>query len=348
MEKVMERKPVDAPRRRTGLNSMRPGSEAHRTRILVVFAVAILALAQPSVSLEEAPPEQALIAPLASQSLLLDAAVADDHLVVVGERGHILVSPDGTTWTQVPVPTRATLTGVHFHGRDLGWAVGHDSVILRTRDGGNSWERVHWAPDDESPLLDVWFADAENGFAVGAYGSLYVTMDGGETWDFAPVGGDDFQPHLNQIAAGDGAIYIAAEAGLAFRSDDDGDSWTELTSPYEGSFFGVLPLDGDSLLLFGLRGNLFRSDDGGETWESIETGTNAMLNQGLRLSDGRIVIVGLSGTVLVSRDDGHTFELREQKNRAGIQSLVQAGSGDLVFVGEFGVKRVSLVELFGE
>ncbi|NIN72690.1 MAG: sialidase, partial [Gemmatimonadetes bacterium] len=49
--------------------------------------------------------------------------------------------------------------------------------------------------------------------------------------------------------------------------------WTTLPSPYEGSFFGTLPLEGDSLLLFGLRGHLFRSDDAGESWEEIPTGT---------------------------------------------------------------------------
>jgi photosystem II stability/assembly factor-like uncharacterized protein len=312
--------------------------------LFVVLAFSLAAFAQ-----EDAPPEQAVIAPLAERSLLLDAAAADGNIVVVGERGHILVSGDaGATWKQVPVPTRATLTGVWFEGRDLGWAVGHDSVILRTRDGGSSWERVYWAPEDESPFLDVWFSDADNGFAIGAYGSFYVTADGGETWDFVPVAEDDFQPHLNHIAhAADGTLYLAAEAGTVFRSDDGGETWVALESPYEGSFFGSLPLDDGAVLIFGLRGHLFRSEDRGETWEQIETDTTGMLNQGIRLDDGRIVIVGLSGAVLVSTDDGRTFELRPQQSRAGIQAVIEAGEDHLVFVGEFGTRRVPLSELFG-
>ena len=67
---------------------------------------------------------------------------------------------------------------------------------------------------------------------------------------------------------------------------------TELPSPYEGSFFGVLPLEDDVVLLFGLRGHLFRSEDAGESWIEIETGTVAMLTDGIRLPDGRIVITG--------------------------------------------------------
>jgi len=316
--------------------------------IALVAAFAPITFAQDEA---EAPPEHAVMAPLAEKSLLLDSALADDHLVVVGERGHILVSRDaGATWKQMPVPTRATLTGVWFHDRNLGWAVGHDSVILRTKDGGESWERVYWAPEEESPFLDVWFADEENGFAVGAYGSFAVTNDGGDTWDYVPINEDDFQPHLNQIAeSAEGTLYIAAEAGNAFRSDDGGETWTTLESPYKGSFFGVLPLESDVVLLFGLRGHLYRSEDGGKTWTGIETGTTSMLNQGVQLDGGRVVIVGLSGTVLVSRDGGRTFVRKPQDSRAGIQSIVSAGDGEhLVLTGEFGVRRASIKELFGE
>ena len=48
-------------------------------------------------------------------------------------------------------------------------------------------------------------------------------------------------------------------------------------------------VEGDSLLLFGLRGHLFRSDDAGESWEELETGTVAMLTDGLVLADGTIL-----------------------------------------------------------
>ena len=72
------------------------------------------------------------------------------------------------SWTQAKVPTRALLTGVYLHDSQLGWAVGHDEVVLRTRDGGATWERVHYAPENERPLLDVWFADAEHGLAASA------------------------------------------------------------------------------------------------------------------------------------------------------------------------------------
>jgi photosystem II stability/assembly factor-like uncharacterized protein len=294
---------------------------------------------------DEQPTEWAVKARLAPRSLLLDATIAGDSLVAVGERGHVLLSADGgSTWTQSEVPTRATLTGVFFHDHNLGWAVGHDAVILRTTDGGVTWERVHWAPDEETPLLDVWFADAETGYAIGAYGSYYVTTDGGETWDLEPISDDDF--HLNSIASvGEERLYITAEAGQIYRSNDAGETWTELDSPYVGSFFGVLPLEDETVLVFGLRGHLFRSEDAGESWTEIETGAIAMLNAGVRLGDGTIVIVGLSGVILVSTDGGRTFELHQQADRSGIQMVVEAGDGKLLLVGEFGVRLRSLAEL---
>ena len=54
-------------------------------------------------------------AKLATRSLLLDAQRIEQTLVTVGEWGHILLSADnGVSWEQAQVPTRATLTGVHF------------------------------------------------------------------------------------------------------------------------------------------------------------------------------------------------------------------------------------------
>jgi photosystem II stability/assembly factor-like uncharacterized protein len=318
-----------------------------RWTLIAIAMVLVVSVAHQAPAQDEEAPENSIQAPLAARSLKLDAVAVDGGLVAVGHRGHILISSDGgETWQQADVPTRATLTGVDFYDRNLGWVVGHDSVILRTEDGGVTWERVYWAPEDEAPFFDVWFSDAENGIAIGAYGSYYTTSDGGTTWSFEPIGDTDW--HLHQIArAADGRLYMAAEAGMAYRSDDGGETWTELLTPYQGSFFGVLPLEGDVVLLFGLRGHLFRSEDAGETWEEIETGTVAMLTSGITLADGTIVITGLGGIVLVSSDGGRTFEIIEQSSRRGIQTVVQASDDSLLLVGEFGVRLLPVSDLGG-
>lgn len=322
----------------------------------------------------EESPKAAVMAPLAVQRLLLDvAALPDGRLVAVGERGHVLTSQDsGATWRQSPVPVNASLTAVYFTDARHGWAVGHDEVIVRTADGGASWTLNHYAPARQQPLLDVWFDAAGHGFAIGAFSTVYRSGDGGASWQgavFAPqplpappsvphgasvataaVAPKDAmhddegiaQPHLNAIAAdGRGRLYIAGEAGHLFRSDDAGEHWFVLPSPYAGSFFGLLPLAGDALLAFGLRGHLYRSEDAGRTWEALPSGTEALLAGATRLADGTIVIVGLAGAVLVSSDQGHHFALLQQSDRKAFDAVAAVPGGVLV-VGESGARRIEL------
>ena len=292
---------------------------------------------------------EAVQAPLAIESLLIDGAAAGSRLVVVGERGHVLVSTDGGgSWKQARVPVRALLTAVHMHDERTGWAVGHDAVILRTDDGGETWRLVHQAPEEELPLLDVWFRDDRTGFAIGAYGYFLVTRDGGDTWVSRAIGEDDF--HLNALvpAGPQGKasqrLYIAAEAGVAYRSDDGGETWRELPSPYSGSWYGALALNHDELLLMGLRGHLFRSGDAGETWTRVATGTNATLTGAIRLPTGVILVTGLEGSVLTSRDGGLSVSSRRLRSREGISAAVPLARGGALLIGEFGVRQFALEE----
>ena len=340
----------------------RPDLRPARRGLLATASLLAIALAAlpASAAPQDDEVETSLIKPLAPRSLLLDGAAASGLMMAVGERGHVLVSRDqGETWTQVEVPTRSTLTAVHLHDDELGWVVGHDAVILHTSDGGESWERQHWAPELEQPLFDVWFKDAENGFAIGAYGFFLETSDGGASWnERAIVEEDDSYEtdpyaftsaadlHLNKISrAESGTLYIAAEAGGAFRSDDGGRTWTTLDPPYEGSFFGSLPVGGDAVLFFGLRGNLLRSDDGGESWSSLETGTVALLTDGVRTTSGKEIITGLAGTLLVSEDGGMSFNLVPQADRQGLATALATDDGGLILIGEFGVNRLAATAL---
>lgn len=302
------------------------------------------------------------IEPLASQSLLLDLAMAGSRIVAVGERGHVLLSDDqGATWRQAKsVPTRTMLTAVFFADAQYGWAVGHDETILNSVDGGETWTRSHFAPEAQQPLLDLWFANRVSGIAVGAYGAYFTTNDGGRTWASAkfspppakvPMHDGEAAPdegelppdyHLNRIVGIGNRLYIAAEGGQLYRSDDRGANWRVLPSPYDGSLFGLVPIRGEGLLAFGLRGNLFRSADAGETWTRLESHTTAMLTDGMAINDLRVVISGLAGVLLVSGDAGETFRLTQQDDRKGVSALLPGPAGAVVAAGEGGVRIVRL------
>ncbi len=336
-----------------------------RMTAAALLAVLLAPAAVQAQDAEDPAAEPSWIAPLAPQSLLLDLARAGPRVFAVGERGHVLYSTDdGASWTQVVVPTSANLTAVYFVDDLHGWAVGHDEVILRTVDGGDTWTRVHFEPENNRPLLDVWFADAARGMAVGAYGVMYASSDGGESWapvEFAPTplaapaapDPDDYEAdldfgfdfHLNAIAgAPDGALYVAAEAGRLYRSDDQGASWRELPSSYDGSYYGILPLGGESLLIMGLRGHLFRSDDGGASWQQLETGTVALLNSATRVSEQRIIVAGNNGVLLVSDDGGQSVRFTQQDDRKSLSAVLAAGGDEVIVAGEAGVKRLAIPE----
>ena len=274
--------------------------------------------------------------------LLLDAAYAGKSIVAVGERGQILISADsGLTWRQAKSPTQATLTALTFVDANNGWAVGHDAVILRTSDGGENWQQIYSAPDQQKPLLDVWFKNTLVGYAVGAYGSYYETRDGGKTWHLRKILKDDM--HINAIAGGtDGKLFIVGEAGTLYRSGDDGANWEELPSPYKGSFFGALRLGSDSLLIFGLRGHIYRSENFGQSWSAIASGSQASLMGGNMLDAQSLVLVGYDGTVLSSHDQGKTFIHYKKRDSKALAAVLSKQQGSLLLFGEAGFSRLAL------
>jgi photosystem II stability/assembly factor-like uncharacterized protein len=234
------------------------------------------------------------------------------------------------------------LTAVAFADVRTGCAVGHDEAIVCTWDGGEHWELVHFEPEEEQPLLTVLFLDRQRGFAAGAYGLFLETSDGGRSWQDRRISEDDL--HFNHLAlSAGGRVFLAAESGVILRSDDAGASWREISSPYHGSFFGTLPLEGDYVLAFGLRGNLFRSDDAGETWLELESHTEGLLTHGTVLADGTVVISAMGGSVLVSRDGGESFDLHQLEDRKGIAAVLEGVTGQLVRLGEGGVQPLLLL-----
>jgi len=281
------------------------------------------------------------LAPLAARSLLLDATRAGERMVAVGEHGHVLVSDDrGTTWRQIVVPTRSTLTAVVFPTPLDGFAVGHDAVILRTNDGGERWTLQYSDPNLESPLLDVWFADATHGLAVGAYGLALETRDGGSSWTARML--SDRDVHHNAItASADGQLFVAGEAGSLFRSDDAGATWQALSIPQPASLFGAIGLDDRGVIVFGLRGRVFHSQDAGESWRAIETDTEASLMGGAVGDDGELVLGGITGVILSGTVDAPRLELGQRPDRKAVSTAAALPGGGVLWIGAFGAEPAS-------
>jgi photosystem II stability/assembly factor-like uncharacterized protein len=85
----------------------------------------------------------------------------------------------GWFW-QNPLPLGNSLYAVSVLDSDTVTAVGADGTIVRTTDGGATWERQ--TSGTKNFLAGVSFVDANTGTAVGVAGTILRT-DGGATWE---------------------------------------------------------------------------------------------------------------------------------------------------------------------
>lgn len=305
---------------------------------------------------------------MAARSVMLSVARAGTRLVAVGERGFIIISDDnGVNWKQVGSPVSLTLVKVRFVNDLDGWAVGHAGVVLHSADGGLSWvrqldgvkgaqleledarqqaaladhdlkaqERLAQAQqlvDDgpDKPLLDVLFFNNKDGVVVGAYGLAFATRDGGTTWE--SIRGRIDNPsglHLYSVQQLGNDIFLAGEQGILVRSTDSGAHYETLTSPYEGTAFGLQSTANNSLLLFGLRGNAFLSSDRGDSWQKLDTLQSTTLTSGLRLADGSLLLGDESGRLVRYTEGASQVVPLPLAQASYISDMVEAANGGLV------------------
>ncbi|MGA8863199.1 MAG: YCF48-related protein [Gallionella sp.] len=299
---------------------------------------------------------------------MLAVANAGPRLVAVGERGIILLSDDdGKTWRQVPTPVQVSLVAVQFVNAHTGWAVGNLGVVLHTTDGGETWSkqldgmqaaqivaRAAVTPEQQTaaqrlvndgpdkPFLDLYFKDEMNGYIVGAYNLIFKTTDGGKSWQAwqqhvkNPRGW-----HLYGVRPAGGELFIVGEQGTLLRSIDDGATFVPITSPYKGSYFGLVTGTKSQLVVFGLRGKVFWSGDLGRSWKKGDTGSTVTLSAGIRLSDGSLLLVSQAGDLLISHDNGLHFQLLPGKEHLPVAAVAQANDGSLIIAGLRGIKRIA-------
>lgn len=290
-------------------------------------------------------PRPAVRSSFAERSMILDATRAGARLVAVGERGVVLLSDDeGGTWRQAAtVPADATLTAVSFADARLGWAVGHQGVILHTADGGESWSVQRTDTAEDRPLFSVHFTDARHGVAVGLWSLMLRTHDGGARWEALepppPPGDTRVDANLMSIFGNaQGDLFVAAERGLVLRSRDGGDTWSYHPTGYRGTFWSGAALADGTLIVGGLRGSVYRSTDEGATWQRVDTGSQSSVTD-IVAGDGRVHAVGLDGVTLDSRDGGASFALARRADRLSLTAAVLTAGDRVVSFSRAGLVR---------
>jgi photosystem II stability/assembly factor-like uncharacterized protein len=273
---------------------------------------------------------------------MLGVAPAGNRVVAVGDHGTVLLSDDaGKSWRQArEVPTQALLTSVCFIDATRGWAVGHWGVVLSTQDGGETWKLMRQDVSVDRPLFSVHFMDGNTGIAAGLWSLVLRTTDGGASWTPievpVPRGAGKYGPNLYQIfPAQEGRLFIAAEQGYIYRSDDGGLSWSMIETGDRGSLWTGLGLRDGSLLVAGLNGKLLRSADG-TSWSDLQSGVGSSITDLAQQPDGTVIGVGLAGAVVDSKDGIH-FSAHPRPDRASLTAVLVTAQGHALLFSEDGV-----------
>lgn len=96
----------------------------------------------------------------------------------------------GLDWDRIDIPVNTeivpcefSLNSVFFINENTGWIVGAGSIILKSTDGGLTWEEQRNTNDWTEDLYSVCFVSESTGWAVGREGLILNTTDGGQTWN---------------------------------------------------------------------------------------------------------------------------------------------------------------------
>ncbi|MFW5947131.1 MAG: WD40/YVTN/BNR-like repeat-containing protein, partial [Gemmatimonadota bacterium] len=179
------------------------------------------------------------------------------------------------------------------------WRDGGDRGLYRTRDGGETWERILHV-SEQTGISDVIQHEADpdvllaasyqrrrhTGILIGGgpEGTIYRSTDGGDSWREVDTGlpvvdrgriGLAFSPQRPSVAY---AVVAAARDSSGFyRSDDQGETWRRMSdwAPGDPQYYQELfPSPHEFGVLFGVEIRMMRTEDNGETWERFDRGVH--------------------------------------------------------------------------
>lgn len=242
------------------------------------------------------------------------------------------------------------LNTVYFADSKRGWVGGDEGVVLRTDDGGRTWQQQ--PSGVEAGVNDIYFRDKEDGYLLAA-NRVLTTEDGGRTWhpaaSFAAADFAGATPELYSVrftSKKRGWIVGSVSRGdrvldsLLLRTDDGGASWQRVSAPVKVE---LLHLDfrGEKRgWIVGDRGTILRTADGGETWRQQRVNTTATLYHVDFEDDETGWAVGERSTILRTTDGGATWlavEVPVLGPRATLLSVAFANKDDGWIVGRNGM-----------
>lgn len=272
-----------------------------------------------------------------SQQPLIGITKAETHIVAVGSRGVIITgSLLGTNWKQANVPVQSDLTDVFFLNDKIGWAVGHDGVILKTVDGGHKWIKLA----DGITLRGEFEAYYNNKIKLSSTqpDSNTSSQSAGLATDLTEIK-ENFDP--GPILPWLGAWFVNAKTGYVVgpfgdiaRTNDGGKSWIpwldHIDNPNFYDLNAIQSISGN-LFIVGEQGGVYLYDPKRDKFINRSTSYTGPLF-GLCGNAQTILVFGLRGHIYRSTDLGKSWVESANPSSSTIMSGTELPNGDFVLV----------------
>ncbi|HEY0929006.1 MAG TPA: hypothetical protein VGE27_03720 [Gemmatimonas sp.] len=262
------------------------------------------------------------------------------------------------------------IQAVHATSANVVWASGPGGVVLRTLDGGTTWQRRMTPAGDSLQFRDVHAINADTAWVLsignGTASRIYRTSDGGSTWALQFINRDSaaFYDCLSFGNSREGLVFGDATAGRThiLRTTNGGGTWTLLPEsvvpaplPSEGAFAasGLCVAHANARTAYVATGapgaRLFKSTNAGATWSVLETpfvrGTVAGLTGVSFIGDRGVAVAAdinrlrtdtSTKVVGITTDGGRTWTLGNRPplpgSLSGVSWVPGAGNNTIVAV----------------
>ncbi|MBJ7458642.1 MAG: hypothetical protein JHD02_05595 [Thermoleophilaceae bacterium] len=258
-------------------------------------------------------------------------------VISVGNR--VLHTADaGVNWTPVKTVTGTGMFNFEFVSGTVGYAVGDRTDLLKTTDGGLTWNAV---PGDlatvAQDLRSVSCADESTCIAtVASSSSVLRTVDGGASWSAVVV---TLMNTVNAVGFLDSSRAVAVgPGGTLAASADSGAVWSYRNSVADGTFRGIRADSPKSAFVFGDNGAIARSANGGGWWTSLTAVSSSTVIDATAADPQRIFALDAQGFLHTSDNSGITWTTRSLGAPGAAKALFAWKPTRLLIVGPKGLR----------
>lgn len=197
--------------------------------------------------------------------------------------------------------TNEILTSVHFPTPEVGYVVGFSGTILKTTDGGSTWQTQNFLPSED--WLSVYFTSIDVGYISSGIGKIYKTTDGGNNWTNIYTG----QP--NKFLTGikfidDNHGFIIGAGGTFIKTINGGATWTVKPTGVTNDLQNLDFLNEMTGYIVGEDGTLLKTTDGGDNWIILNSGVTGLDLYDVDFINENIGYIAGDGLYVLKTTDG--------------------------------------------